>query len=473
MNTNNTPLAAPKGYFAIIKSAIKGEDYDFTSIDLRKAVVLLAIPMMLELALESVFAVVDIYFVNKLGVHAASVVGLTESVITLVYSVGIGLSAAATAMVARRVGEKDTEGASHAASQAILLAILVSALLAVSGLFFASDILRAMGAEPAAIAEGLTYARILIGGNVVIILLFLINGIFRGAGNAAIAMKSLWIGNAFNIILDPILIFGLMHIPGLGVTGAAVATTTGRTIGVLYQLYHLRKATGVLKLRKSHFVPDMGILKGLLAIASPATLQFIIASASWIFLASIVAKYGSAASAGYQTAIRLVVFFILPAWGMSNAVSTLVGQNLGAKMPERAEQSVWITVKYNVVFMAIVTLILFFFAHDLASFFIPAKETEQLRYAALALQIISSGYVFYGIGMVLTQAFNGAGDTSTPTLIYLIGFWIFQIPFAFIMYHYYHAGISSTFWAVPLAETLISIAVYLFFRKGSWKTVKV
>ncbi len=473
MKTDNTLLSTSKGYLAIIKSAIKGEAYDFTTIDLRKAVVLLAIPMMLELALESVFAVVDIYFVNKLGVHAASVVGLTESVITLVYSVGIGLSAAATAMVARRVGEKNIEGASHSAAQAILLALFVSAVLAVPGLFFAEDILRWMGAEPAAIAEGLTYARILMGGNVVIILLFLINGIFRGAGNAAIAMKSLWIGNTFNIILDPVLIFGLMHIPGLGVTGAAVATTTGRTIGVLYQLYHLKKATGVLKLRKSHFIPDMGIMKGLLGIASPATLQFIIASASWIFLASIVAKYGSAASAGYQTAIRLVVFFILPAWGMSNAVSTLVGQNLGAKMPERAERSVWITVKYNVVFMSFVTIILFFFAYDLAGFFIPAKETEQLKYAALALQIISSGYVFYGIGMVLTQAFNGAGDTKTPTILYFVGFWIFQIPFAFLMYHYYHAGISSTFWAVPLAETLISIAVYLFFKRGKWKTVKV
>lgn len=473
MKLQDQQSGSPNRYLAIIKSAIKGEEYDFTSIDLRKAVVLLAIPMMLELALESVFAVVDIYFVNKLGVHAASVVGLTESVITLVYSVGIGLSAAATAMVARRVGEKDVEGASHAAAQAILLAIGVSVMLAVPGMIFAADILRWMGAEPAAIAEGLPYARILLGGNIVIILLFLINGIFRGAGNAAIAMKSLWIANTFNIVLDPILIFGLMHIPGMGVTGAAVATTIGRAVGVLYQLYHLKKATGVLKLCKSHFVPDSSIIKGLLTIASPATMQFIIASASWIFLASIVAKFGSAASAGYQTAIRLVVFFILPAWGMSNAVSTLVGQNLGAKMPDRAEKSVWITVKYNVVFMAIVTVILFFFAHDLAGFFIPAKEVAQLKYAALALQIISSGYVFYGIGMVLTQAFNGAGDTRTPTLIYIVGFWLFQIPFAYLMYYYYNAGISSTFWAVPLAETLISVAVYLFFRQGRWKTVKV
>jgi len=473
MKVQDQQSVSPNRYLAIIKSAIKGEEYDFTSIDLRKAVVLLAIPMMLELALESVFAVVDIYFVNKLGVHAASVVGLTESVITLVYSVGIGLSAAATAMVARRVGEKDVEGASQAAAQAILLAIGVSVMLAVPGMIFAADILRWMGAEPAAIAEGLPYARILLGGNIVIILLFLINGIYRGAGNAAIAMKSLWIANAFNIILDPILIFGLMRIPAMGVTGAAVATTIGRAVGVLYQLYHLKKATGILKLRKSHFVPDSRIIKGLLTIASPATMQFIIASASWIFLASIVAKFGSAASAGYQTAIRLVVFFILPAWGMSNAVSTLVGQNLGAKMPDRAEKSVWITVKYNVVFMAIVTVILFFFAHDLAGFFIPAKEVAQLKYAAMALQIISSGYVFYGIGMVLTQAFNGAGDTRTPTLIYIVGFWLFQIPFAYLMYYYYNAGISSTFWAVPLAETLISVAVYLFFRQGRWKTVKV
>lgn len=460
-------------YYTFITSAIKGEEQDFTTISLKRAVVLLAIPMMLELALESVFAVVDIFFVNKLGVHAVSVVGLTESVVTIVYSVGIGLSAAATATVARRVGEKDPDGAAHAGAQSLLLALFASILLGVPGVIYAGDILRMMGAEQAAIAEGTSYARIMLGGNLAIILLFLINGIFRGAGNASIAMKSLWLANLFNILLDPLLIFGFSFIPALGVKGAAIATTTGRTIGVLYQLYHLRKASGVLKMRREHFRIDTKVIKGLVSIASPATFQFIIASASWIFLAAMIAEYGSAASAGYQTAIRLVIFFILPAWGMSNAVATLVGQNLGAKLPLRAEESVRITTRYNVVFMAFVTLIFLFFAYPLVGLFIPATEALQTRYAVQALQVVSSGYIFYGIGMVTTQAFNGAGDTKTPTWIYFFGFWVFQIPFAWFLHKHTSLGITGVFIAVPVAETIMAIAVYVMFRRGKWKTVQV
>lgn len=421
-------------YISIIRSSIRGDEYDFTAIDLRKAVILLAIPMMLELALESVFAVVDIFFVNKLGIHAVSVVGLTESVITIVYSVGIGLSAAATAVVARRVGEKHNEAAAQAGAQAIILSVIASVVLGIPGIIYAEDILRLMGAQPEAIATGKTYAQIMLGGNICIILLFVINGIFRGAGNAAIAMKSLWIGNIFNIILDPLFIFGIGFFPECGVTGAAIATTTGRAIGVLYQLNHLRKSSGLLDVRLSHFKPDLKIIKELIGIASPATFQFIIASASWIILAAMVAEYGSAASAGFQTAMRLIVFFILPAWGMSNAVATLVGQNLGANHPERAEQSVKLTSKYNAVFMAIVTLIFMFFAYPLVGIFIPAFEHDQLRYAVLSLQIVSSGYIFYGIGMVATQAFNGAGDTKTPTWVYFFGFWLFQIPLAYLLH---------------------------------------
>jgi putative MATE family efflux protein len=313
----------------------------------------------------------------------------------------------------------------------------------------------------------------MLGGNVAIILLFLINGVFRGAGNPSIAMKSLWIGNVFNIILDPLLIFGIGSIPGLGIKGAAIATTTGRSIGVIYQLYHLWKSSGTLDIKWRHFKPDSGVIKGLVAIASPATFQFIIASASWIFLASMVADYGSAASAGYQTAIRLIVFFILPAWGMSNAVATLVGQNLGAKLPERAEQSVKITARYNTFFMAGVTVLFLFFSRPLVSFFIPAVNTEQVNYAVLSLQIISSGYIFYGIGMVITQAFNGAGDTRTPTRVYFFGFWVFQIPFAYILHRYTNIGITGIFLAVPVAETLMAVSVYILFRSGKWKTVKV
>ncbi|HEY9362799.1 MAG TPA: MATE family efflux transporter, partial [Chitinophagaceae bacterium] len=460
-------------YYQIIKSAIRGDEYDFTTIDLRKAVILLAIPMMLELALESVFAVVDIFFVNKLGIHAVSVVGLTESVITIVYSIGIGLSAAATAMVARRVGEKNYEAASHAGAQAIILAIIASLILAIPGYIFAQEILELMGAETAAIEQGLGYTRIMFGGNIVIVLLFLINGIFRGAGNASIAMKSLWIGNIFNIILDPLLIFGIAFFPEFGIKGAALATTTGRGIGVLYQVYHLWKSSGSLKIKWRHFKPDLKILKGLSGIASPATFQFIIASASWIFLASMVAEYGSAASAGYQTAIRLVVFFILPAWGMSNAVATLVGQNLGADLPQRAEQSVKITTRYNVIFMAIVTVFFMLYAYPLVRLFIPEQQSDQVKYAVLSLQIISCGYIFYGIGMVITQAFNGAGDTSTPTWVYFFGFWTFQIPFAYILHKYTAIGITGIFIAVPIAETLMTIAVFLLFKRGTWKLMKV
>ena len=473
MNDQQNRTGKLSRYFHFIKSALNGQEFDFTTIDLRKAVILLAIPMMLELALESVFAVVDIFFVNRIGVHAVSVVGLTESVITIVYSVGIGLSAAATAMVSRRVGEKNLAAASHAGAQAIILGILFSLILGIPGCWFAADILRLMGAEPAAIAEGASYARIMLGGNVAIILLFLINGIFRGAGNASIAMKSLWIGNVFNILLDPLLIFGFAFIPALGIKGAAVATTTGRSIGVLYQVYHLWRSSGSLTIKAAHFRPDIKLIKALLSIASPATFQFIIASASWIFLASMVAEYGSAASAGYQTAIRLFVFFILPAWGMSNAVATLVGQNLGAGLSDRAEQSVKITSRYNAVFMAVVTVLFLLFARPLVGAFIPAVQTEQIRYAVLSLQIISSGYIFYGIGMVITQAFNGAGDTRTPTWVYFFGFWVFQVPFAYLLHKYTSLGIAGIFLAVPVAETLMSVTVFLLFKRGKWKTVNV
>lgn len=460
-------------YYRLIVSALKGEEYDYTTINLRKAVLLLSIPMMLELALESVFAVVDIYFVNRIGVHAVSVVGLTESVITLVYSVGIGMSSAATALVARRVGEKHLDAASHAGAQAILLGLISSFALGIPGYFYAEEILAMMGAEPEAIRQGVIYTQLLFASSVSIILLFLINGIFRGAGDASIAMKSLWLANIFNIILDPILIFGLAFFPEMGIKGAAAATVIGRTLGVLYQFYHLWRSSGILKMKWHHFKPDFTIIKSLVAIASPATFQFIIASASWIFLASMVAEYGSAASAGYQTAIRLVVFFILPAWGMSNAVATLAGQNLGAGNPERAEESVSITIKYNVVFMALVTALFLFFAHPLVGFFIPPEHTEQTLYAVRSLQIISAGYIFYGIGMVITQAFNGAGDTKTPTIVYFIGFWLCQIPLAYLLHLYSGLGFTGVVIAVPVAETLMTLLIWHRFRKGTWKNTKV
>lgn len=458
--------------WALIKEAINGKEQDYTTGSIRKAVILLAIPMMLEMSMESVFAVVDIFFVSHLGKHATSTVGLTESVITIVYSLAMGISMAASAMVARRIGEKNKPGASRAAGQSIVLSIAITIVISVLGVIFAADILRMMGAEDAAIAEGTAYARIIMGGSVVIMLLFLINGIFRGAGNPMIAMKSLWLANICNIILCPLLIRGWGPVPALGLTGAAIATTTGRGIGVLYQLYHLFNGRGVIQLVLQHFKPAWGILRALANIAWPGAFQFLIGSGSWIVLAAIVAHTGhSEASAGYQIALRIVMFFILPAWGMSNAAATLVGQNLGARLPQRAEESVTKTVKYNALFMGVVSCIFLMFAEWIVFFF--AEESDVKAYAAMAMRIISAGYIFYGIGMVISNAFNGAGDTRTPTWVNLFGFWFFQIPIAWLMANTFNWGPAGVFTAIPVAETAITIISFLIFRKGKWKLVKI
>jgi putative MATE family efflux protein len=460
-------------FFRLTKQALQGEEQDYTQGSIRRAVYLLALPMILEMIMESVFALVDLFFVNRLGVHATSTVGLTESVLTLVYSVAIGLSAGATALVARRIGEKNPEGAARAAAQAIMLSLGLTVLISILGAVFAADILRMMGAEPQAVAMGTNYTRIMFGGSAVIILLFLINGIFRGAGDASIAMRSLWLANICNIILCPILINGFWFIPAFGLTGAAIATTIGRGTGVLYQTYYLFKGKGMLKVRLSHFGLDKKLITSLLNVAYPATVQFIIASASWIFLAVMVAEGGSHASAGYQTALRIIMFFILPAWGLSNAAATLVGQNLGAKQPDRAEKSVLQTAQYNAIFMAVATALFLVGAPWLIGFFTPAHETEQIRYAVSAMRYISSAYIFYGIGMVLTQAFNGAGDTRTPTLISIGGFWLFQIPLAYFLVYYWQMGPFGVFLAIPIAETSITIASYILFKQGKWKEVVV
>lgn len=458
--------------WTLIKDAISGKEHDYTTGSIRKAIILLAIPMMLEMGMESVFAVVDIFFVSHLGKHATSTVGLTESVITIVYSLAMGISMAASAMVARRVGEKNKEGASEAAVQSLLLSIGITVVVSITGIIFARDILRWMGAESATIEQGIVYTRIIMGGSVVIMLLFLINGIFRGAGNPMIAMKSLWLANICNIILCPLLIRGWGPIPALGLTGAAVATTIGRGIGVLYQLYYLFRGNSMIQITLHHFKPVWSVLRSLTNIAWPGTLQFLIGSGSWIVLASIVARTGhSEASAGYQVALRIVMFFILPAWGMSNAAATLVGQNLGANLPERAQQSVMTTVKYNAIFMGIVSLIFLLLADYIIVFFTDDPEVQ--RYAVLAMRIISAGYIFYGIGMVISNAFNGAGDTRTPTWINLFGFWFLQIPFAWVTAQVFEWGPAGVFTAIPVAETAITIASYLIFKRGKWKLVKV
>ena len=455
-----------KKFLSAIKLSLSGQEQDYTEGSIRKAVFLLAIPMILELSLESVFALVDIFFVSKLGPNAIASVGLTESVITIVYSIAIGLSVAATAVVARRVGEKNPKAAGHAGAQAILVALVLSVVLTIAGTIFAPHVLELMGASPEVVAEGSIFTRIMFGGSVVIMLIFLINGIYRGAGNAAMAMKSLWIASAVNIILCPILI----HF--LGLKGAAIATVTGRTSGVIYQCYHLYKGNGIIKFSMADFGFDSAVVKSIIKIAWPATLQFIIASGSWIAVTRLVAETdGTNASAGYQLAMRNVIFFILPAWGLSNAAATLVGQNLGAKKFDRAEQSVNIAAKYNAIFMGFVMLLFLLFSEWIIKFF--TYEPEVIKYGSLALKIMGSGYIFYGLGMVMSQALNGAGDTQTPTWINFICFWLIQIPLAYVLANSFNLRSTGAFLSMPIAETLLALAAWYYFRKGKWKEVKV
>ncbi|MCS3798089.1 MATE family efflux transporter [Niastella sp. OAS944] len=470
--TSNVGTPRIKTFFSLFKQALSGQEQDYTQGSIRRAVFLLAVPMILEMVLESVFALVDIYFVGKLNQREAiSTVVLTESVITIVYSVAIGLSMATTAMVARRVGEKNPEAASKAGMQSLLIAFFVTAIVSITGLYFASDILRLMGGSAETIRIGTNFTRIIFGGSIVIMLLFLINGIFRGAGDASMAMRSLWIANICNIILCPILIHGLGPIPAFGITGAAVATTTGRGIGVLYQLYHLFNGKRIIKLRRQYLVPDWPVIKSIVNIASTGIAQFLIPSGSWIVLTRIMATFGDAAVDGYAVALRLIMFFLLPAWGLSNAAATLVGQNLGAQQPLRAEQSVWKTVQFNLIFMASVMLVFLLFAQPIVGFM--NKDTSIVSYGVQALRIISLGYIFYGIGMVVSNAFNGAGDTKTPTLINIFGFWLFQVPLAYLLAIIFELGPKGVFIAIVAAETGISIAGIILFRRGKWKQVKI
>jgi putative MATE family efflux protein len=451
---------------SIFRQSLKSEHQDFTQGSIPKAVILLSIPMILELALESVFALVDMFFVGKLGPNAIATVGLTESVVTIVYSIAIGLSTAATAIVARRIGEKNPEGASHAGAQSLLLALLITVVISIAGMLYAGDILALMGASEDVVKEGAIFTRIIFGGSLVIILLFLINGIFRGAGDAAMAMKSLWIASGINIILCPVFI----HYFGL--KGAAMATVIGRGSGVVYQSYHLFKGSGIIKFKTQHFLFNSGIVKSILNLSWPATFQFIIASGSWILLIRLVSETGgTSASAGYQIAFRNFVFFILPAWGISNAAATLVGQNLGAKQTQRAEQSVFLIAKYNSIFMCFVMLLFLFFANPIIRFY--TQDESVIKYGVQSLHIIGSGFVFYGIGMVMTQALNGAGDTKTPTIINFFCFWLFQIPLAYFLALGLDMKSSGALIAVPVAETLIALLAWYYFKKGKWKEIKI
>lgn len=455
----------------LIKDALQGKEQDFTSLTLKTAIFILAIPMILEMMMESAFAVVDIFFVAKLGEHAIATVGLTESVIVLVYAMGFGISMAATALISRRFGEKEFHEAGAAAFQLLIVGGALSILLGILGWIYAPDILGLMGAEATVIETGVNYTRIIFAGNTAIMLLFLLNGAFRGAGQAHHAMRSLWIANGLNMVLDPVLIFGVGNIEGFGLEGAAIATTFGRGIGVVYQLYHLFNGKHKLKILKDNIVVSWEIIKKIMEIAVGGMGQFLIDSVSWIALTRMNAEFGSASLAGFTIAFRILIFTLLPAWGLSGAASTLVGQNLGAKQPDRAEKAVWMTTRYTVIFMASVTGIYLLFNQQLAGFFTDIPEVQQV--AAQGLWVVALGYVFFAVGMVLTQAFNGAGDTKTPAWINIGVLWFIEIPLAYLLAFPLGMAHLGIFISIAFSHSFHSLVSLYFFRKGRWKLTEV
>lgn len=458
-------------FFKYFWIAVTGKETEFTTGSIRRAIFMLSIPMILEMLMESIFALVDIAYVSKVSVNAVATIGLTESVVTLIYAVAIGLSMAATAVVARRVGEKDLKGAREAAVQAIALGILVAVIVGIVGFLFAKEILALMGAAPDLIAEGYGYTKWLIGGNITIMLLFLINAIFRGAGDASIAMWTLVLSNGLNIILDPFFIFGWGPFPELGVMGAAVATNIGRGTAVLFQLGILFFGWGKIKLALNDVALNFKVMLNLVKVSLGGVAQFLIGTSSWVFLMRIMSEFGSEVLAGYTIAIRVILFTLMPSWGMSNAAATLVGQNLGAQQPERAEKSVWKTGKYNAYFMGVVSIVYLIFAKTIVSWF--NDNSVVIENGGLCLQIIAAGYIFYAYGMVVTQAFNGSGDTQTPTKINLISFWFFQLPVAYLLAIVLKMESLGVFIAITTAEVLLAIMAMVWFKKGNWKKVQV
>lgn len=463
--------ARSRSLWSSVLEALKGSHQDYTTGSLNRSILLLAIPMVLEMVLESLFAVVDVFWVGRLGADAVATVGLTESMLALVFSIGLGLAISTTAMVARRIGEKDPEDAAIAGVQAILLGLAISLVLGIPAGIFARQLLRWMGASPALVASGSGYTRIALGGCGAIVMLFLNNAIFRGAGDAAIAMRLLWVSNIINLVLDPCLIFGLGPFPRMGVTGAALATFTGRSIGVLYQFYRLSRGTERLPALARHVRLNVAMMLRLLRVSATGILQFAIGNASWIFLVRIVSLFGAASVAGYTVAIRIVVFFILPSWGLSNAAATLVGQNLGAGRPDRAEQAVWRTGLYNMLFLGSIGVFFIVYATPVVRLFV--DDPAVIPIAAVALRTFACGNVGYAYGMVMLQAFNGAGDTLTPTIVNFIGFWILELPLAWFLATVLGMRSQGAFLSVVIAECSMAAAGVVLFRQGRWKRQKI
>lgn len=453
-----------------LKESIRGTEKDFTAIPIRKAILLLSIPMVLEMVMESVFALVDIYFVSRLGAAEVAVVGITESLLTLVYAVGMGLGVGTTALVSRRVGEKHPRAAAEAAVQAIFTAFIVSLVFSIIGIIYAKDLLRLMGATEETIAMGFQYPMIMLGGNAVIMLLFVINAVFRSSGDAAVSMRVLWIANLLNLILDPLLIFGWGPFPELGIKGAAIATNTGRGIAVLYQLYLLTKGNYRISIGLRDLRLKIRTIWKVVKLSLGAIGQNIISHSSWIFLVWVITSLGEEAIAGYTIAIRLIIFFLLPAWGLANAAATLVGQNLGARQPARAERSAWIVGGVNMILLGLVSVVFVTVPHLFIGFFVQEATDPGVWQAGITcLRIVSLGFLVYALGMVMVQAINGAGDTTTPIWLNVIAFWIIEIPLAWVLTHVAEQGVQGVCYAILVAESILALMAMFIFRRGRWK----
>lgn len=473
MTNNKEFIPRIKSLLSDIADSIKGTEKDYTEGRISKAILLLAIPMVLEMVLESVFAVVDIAVVAHLSPDAVATVGLTESLMTLVYAIGMGLSTATTAIVARRIGEKSPEKASVSAVQAIAIAIVASFIFSVPGFFFGEQILQMMGGSQQLVASGKNYTIIMLSGNIVIMLLFVINAIFRSSGDAAISMRVLLFANVINIVLDPCLVFGWGPFPELGITGAAVATTIGRGFAVILQFYYLFFGKKRVQIHFKHIQLKIKESIQILKLSLGGIGQSLIATTSWIFLMRILAEYQSDVVAGYTIAIRIIIFVLLPSWGLSNAAATLVGQNLGAKKPERAERSVWIAGFANVIFLGLTGIVMIIIPKEIVSLLANAKDIEMIRYGTEALQTISYGFVAYAMGMVMIQSFNGAGDTSTPTYINFFSFWLIEIPLAAVLSFYTPLEYKGVFYSIIIAESFMTVVGIILFKRGKWKLREV